>query len=40
MASERPAPAWAGRIHGRYLVLERDKWEAGGAGFRGPELGG
>lgn len=34
------APAWAGRIHGRYLVLERDEWEARGAGYRGTELGG
>ena len=33
-------PAWAGRIQGRYLVLERDEWEARGAGYRGPMLGG
>jgi hypothetical protein len=32
--------AWAGRIRGRYLVLERDEWEARGAGYRGPMLGG
>jgi hypothetical protein len=34
------APAWAGRIHGAYRVLERAEWEAGGAGYRGKELGG
>jgi hypothetical protein len=34
------APAWAGRIHGRYLVLEREEWEAQGASYRGTELGG
>ena len=34
------APAWAGRICGRYLVLERAEWEARGAGYRGVELGG
>ena len=33
-------PAWASRIQGRYLVLERDEWEARGAGYRGPILGG
>lgn len=33
-------PAWATRIHGRYLVLERDEWEAQGAGYRGTMLGG
>jgi hypothetical protein len=32
--------AWATRIQGRYLVLERDEWEARGAGYRGPMLGG
>jgi hypothetical protein len=32
--------AWASRIHGRYIVLERDEWEARGAGYRGRELGG
>jgi hypothetical protein len=30
---------WAGRIRGAYLVLERDEWEARGAGYRGPMLG-
>jgi hypothetical protein len=34
------APAWAGRIHGKYRVLERAEWEAQGAGYRGPHLGG
>jgi len=34
------APAWAGCIHGRYLVLERKEWEARGAGYRGLQLGG
>jgi hypothetical protein len=34
------APAWAGRIQGRYLVLQRDEWEAQGAGYRGKMLGG
>lgn len=34
------APAWASRIHGKYLVLERDEWEARGAGYRGRMLGG
>ena len=34
------APAWASRIQGRYLVLERDEWEARGAGYRGKMLGG
>jgi len=29
------APAWARRIQGRYLVLERDEWEARGGGCRG-----
>jgi hypothetical protein len=33
-------PAWASRIRGRYLVLERDEWEARGAGYRGRMLGG
>jgi hypothetical protein len=33
-------PAWAGQIHGQYLVLERDEWEARGAGYRGEMLGG
>ena len=33
-------PAWATRIHGRYLVLERDAWEVAGAGYRGAMLGG
>ena len=33
-------PAWATRIQGRCLVLERDEWEARGAGYRGPALGG
>ena len=31
---------WAGQIHGQYLVLERDEWEARGAGYRRPGLGG
>jgi hypothetical protein len=26
---------WAARIQGRYLVLERDEWEASGGGYRG-----
>jgi len=34
------APAWATRVHGRYLVLERDEWEARGVGYRGPMLDG
>ena len=34
------APAWAGLIQGRYLVLERDKWKARGSGYRGRMLGG
>ncbi|MGE5231341.1 MAG: hypothetical protein ACM3NS_06330 [Deltaproteobacteria bacterium] len=34
------ASAWAGRIHGNYRVLERAEWEAQGAGYRGPALGG
>jgi hypothetical protein len=33
-------PAWASRIQGRYLVLEREEWKAWGAGYRGPALGG
>lgn len=33
-------PGWATRIQGRYLVLERDEWEARGAGYRGGALGG
>jgi len=33
-------PAWASRIQGRYLVLERDEWEARGRGYRGAMLGG
>jgi hypothetical protein len=33
-------PAWATRIHGRYVVLEWDEWEARGRGYRGPMLGG
>ena len=33
-------PAWASRIQGRYLVLERDEWVARGRGYRGRELGG
>ena len=32
--------AWASRIRGRYLVLERDEWEARGRGYRGAMLGG
>ena len=32
-------PAWATRIRVRYLVLERDEWEARGAGYRGTMLG-
>ncbi len=31
--------AWATRIRGRYLVLERDEWEGRGAGYCGPMLG-
>ena len=34
------APAWASQIQGPYRVLERDEWEARGAGYRGVELGG
>jgi len=34
------APAWASRVQGRYLVLERDEWEARGGGYRGRMLGG
>jgi len=33
-------PAWASRIQGRYLVLERNEWEARGRGYRGAMLGG
>jgi hypothetical protein len=33
-------PAWATRIQGRYLVLERDEWEAHGRDYRGGMLGG
>ena len=33
------APAWAGRIQGRYLVLECAEWEARGRGYRGVALG-
>jgi len=33
-------PAWAARIQGPYLVLERDEWVARGRGYRGPMLGG
>ena len=29
---------WASRIQGRYLVLERDEWEARGSGYRGGTL--
>jgi hypothetical protein len=32
--------AWETRIWGRYIVLERDEWEARGAGYRGTMLGG
>jgi hypothetical protein len=32
--------AWAARIRGVYLVLERDEWEARGCGYRGAMLGG
>jgi hypothetical protein len=32
--------AWATRIRGKYLVLERDEWEARGAGYGGPDLAG
>jgi hypothetical protein len=32
--------AWATRIQGQYEVLEREQWEARGAGYRGPMLGG
>jgi len=31
---------WASRVGGPYLVLTRDEWEARGAGYRGPALGG
>ena len=33
-------PAWVSQVHGRYLVLERDEWEARGGGYRGTALGG
>jgi hypothetical protein len=33
------APAWAGRVQGRYLLLERAEWEARGRGYRGVMLG-
>jgi len=33
-------PAWESRIQGRYLVLDRDKWEARGGGYQGAALGG
>jgi len=33
-------PVWGSRIQGRYLVLERDEWEAQGGGYRGGALGG
>jgi hypothetical protein len=33
-------PAWASRIQGRYVVLERDEWEARGRGYCGVMLGG
>ncbi len=33
-------PAWASRIRGRYLVVEREEREQSGAGYRGAELGG
>ena len=32
--------AWASRLQGRYLVLERAEWEARGRGCRGVMLGG
>jgi len=32
--------AWASRIRGPYLVLERAEWEVRGAGYCGVELGG
>ncbi len=32
--------AWATRIRGRYLVLEKEEWVARGQGYRGPALGG
>jgi len=34
------APEWARQILGKYFVLERDEWEARGAGYRGAHLGG
>jgi len=34
------APAWAARILGAYHMLDRAEWEARGAGYRGPQLGG
>jgi len=33
-------PAWARRIRGQHLVLERGEWMARGAGYRGKDLGG
>ncbi len=32
--------AWATRIQGRYLMLERGEWEVRGGGYRGGMLGG
>ncbi len=32
--------AWADTIRGKYVVLERDEWEARGARYRGATLGG
>ena len=32
--------AWAGRIHGAYVVLGRAEWEQQGNGYRGVELCG
>jgi hypothetical protein len=32
--------AWAARVHGCYVVLERDEWEARGGGYCGAMLGG
>ena len=32
--------SWAARIGEDYLVLDRAEWEARGAGYRGPHLGG
>lgn len=31
---------WAPHIRGEFLVLKRAEWEARGAGYRGPMLGG